>query len=271
MNPTRKLMLLLLISVSAFITAQENKNVSGNQTLSLYPKQGTMMFEVNFKPFGSNEVISIDNFNAKYFINDATALRLGVKINNRSNKQTKNDWNESEDYPTIATESSIYYGFRPGIEYHFLKNRKVSPYAGFELNFGQRISNAEYEYYNQSYNNSTGKYDNIYIKEIIQGGWITTVSNTYTNNGSTYSYFSKNYGAERSFTTLGSNVVLGTDFYFVKNLYFGFELGLGYNYTKNSQIEVEISNQVEKIHIPSYSTSTVNFYYNNAIRLGVWF
>lgn len=272
MNLMKKLALILFIGVTGNLCAQETKVESQKKPIiSLFPDKGTVMVEVNFKPFGNEEVISIDNFKAKYFIEDNIALRLGVKINSKLNKQTREDWDASEEYPVLANESSFYSELTPGIEYHFLKNRKISPYVGFELYRGQKKSSASYEYYNRVYNNNTGNYDQVYVKESVQNGWIGIVPSTYINNGVTYTYYARSYSAERAFTSYGSNLLFGSDFYFVKNMYFGFELGLGYHYTKNSQVTVEISNQVEKEHMPSYTSSNIDFYYNNAIRLGVWF
>jgi len=100
---------------------------------------------------------------------------------------------------------------------------------------------------------------------------MTTVTNSYISNGTTYYYSSKSYDGERAFTSIGSNLIIGSDFYFIKNLYFGFELGFGYNSIKYNQITLDVTNQVEKEHIPSYTNSNLSFFYNNAIRLGVWF
>lgn len=272
MNLIKKIALILFIGVAGNLCAQEIKVESQQKPIiSLFPDKGTVMVEVNFKPFGNEEVISIDNFKAKYFIEDNIALRLGVKINSKLNKQTKKDWDASEEYPVFANESSFYSELTPGIEYHFMKDRKISPYLGFELYSGQKKSSASYEYYERAYNSSTGNYDQVYVKESIQNGWVGIVPTTYISNGITYNNYVRSYSAERAFTSFGSNLLFGSDFYFVKNMYFGFELGLGYHYTKNSQITVDVSNQVEKLHMPSYTSSNINFYYNNAIRLGIWF
>ncbi|GHT18234.1 hypothetical protein FACS189429_4360 [Bacteroidia bacterium] len=66
-------------------------------------------------------------------------------------------------------------------------------------------------------------------------------------------------------------MLLGCDFYFMRNLYVGLEAGLGYNYTKNKKVSIEISNQVNPAILPSFTESNFGFYYNSAVRLGFWF
>ncbi|MCD4794213.1 MAG: hypothetical protein K8R54_13330 [Bacteroidales bacterium] len=55
-------------------------------------------------------------------------------------------------------------------------------------------------------------------------------------------------------------------------MYFGFELGLGYEMIKYKQVEYVISSDVRETEtIPSSKSSDFGFFFNNSIRLGIWF
>ena len=89
-------------------------------------------------------------------------------------------------------------------------------------------------------------------------------------NGYLFSYTS--YTNERAFNSFGGNLLLGADFFLVKNMYFGFELGLGYEMIKYKQVEYVISSDVRETEtIPSSKSSDFGFFFNNSIRLGIWF
>jgi len=267
MKILKNALLVALVATSGVIFSQEKKSVS-NEPSGYFPTTGNMMIELNFKPFSSTDIISFDNLKAKYRITDNTSLRLGLKIENKSNKQSKDDYLATDKYPTTTDEHSLLLGVIPGIEYHFLKNKKVSPYIGCELSYLNKSSNATYEEYTQQYTNSSSQYT--YQKQTVDGAWLGTGTSTYTYNGSTYNSTYTTYD-QRSFSSLGGNVLFGSDFYFIKNLYFGFEIGLGFNNIKYNQITIDVTNQVEKTTIPSYHSSDLSLYYNNSIRLGVWF
>ena len=94
---------------------------------------------------------------------------------------------------------------------------------------------------------------------------------------------STDYTDERAFSSYGLNLILGTDFFLIRNLYLGFEIGLGYEMTKYKQIELELLDNREpssfypttsiddKLTYPSSKSTNFGFYYNNSIRLGVYF
>lgn len=111
--------------------------------------------------------------------------------------------------------------------------------------------------YEYNYNGSTEQ--RIYNKYDVQGGWLEGISST----GASLS--------QRAYHSYGANLIFGTDFYFVKNMYFGFEVGVSYNHNKYEQGTVEQSTTVQKLTIPSYNSSELKLYSNSALRLGVWF
>lgn len=248
----------MIIAPAAFTMAQTSPTPTLKPAQTTIPAQGTMMFEVNLKPFSGDEVISINQFQAKYRLSEQTALRLGVFIDNQTQKQSKEDYDVKEKQPFTTDEKSFVWGILPGIEYHFLKNSKISPYCGVELRYFKQNSSSVYEKYEYQYiGSSSSNYQ--YIKYDVDGGWISSLSGNNISLG------------QRAFHSYGANLLLGTDFYFIKNMYFGFEVGLSYQQIKFEKASISITNQIEKVTTPSYRSSVLNFYSNSAIRLGVWF
>lgn len=228
----------------------------------------SFMFELNFNPFHEDGVFSFDYLQTKFWINNKTAFRLGLQIDMNKNSISDDDYPEHSIYNSTAVEKSFMYGIKPGIEFRILENSKISPYWGIELSFKNKTSNAEYIEY--EYDSWEGIYELTETK--ITGAWMEIESGVYNSgNGSYYSYTNTYYDNERAFYSLGGNLLFGTDFFFVKNFYFGFELGLGYEMIKRKQIEIESGITSETVIIPSSKTAKFGFYYNSAIRLGVWF
>jgi len=230
------------------------------------PAAKAVMFELNFNPMGGTGVFSFDNMQGKYWLNNSTVLRLGLGFTSKSNGVADSDYDSKEQYKPNVNEKTSMFTFKPGIELRLLKNSIVSPYVGLELMYKNKSTNADYKEYTQSTDYNTQKTIYTFVETKIDGSWRSYV----TSNG-TYPYTTISYSNERAFSTFGTNLLLGSDFYFVKNMYFGFEVGLGYQSTLYDKIVVDVSTNVNKTTSPSYSTSNVAFYYNSAIRLGVWF
>jgi hypothetical protein len=228
---------------------------------------------LNFKPFGEN-VISFNQLQLKYRLADDWALRLGLSLDNKILDQSDDDYESSEQRKVTGKENATKFGVMPGIEYHFLKNSKISPYVGAELSFSKRTVKSHYRDYTSEsyYDNSTGSYQTRYVPvEIDIDGATRLVTAEYISNPYGYSYYQRTEYLNRACTSYGGNLLLGCDFYFMRNLYIGLEAGLGYNYTQYKKISIEISNQVRPTILPSYTESKLGFYYNSALRLGFWF
>jgi hypothetical protein len=252
----------------------QNDSISELQSKrTQFPEKKTIMLELNFNPFSPTGIISFENLQTKYWLNNKTVLRLGLQMTNKGTKLTNDDYDPTEKYATTGNENSFLFGIKPGIEYRFLRNSKISPYVGFELQYKNKSTSADYKEYKQSYDYVNGqsvlKYE--FIETKIDGGLRSITSGSYSNSNGNYTYSITNYTAERAFSAIEGNLLVGSDFYFVKNMYFGFEVGFGYESVKYKQVLIDISTNVNKITMPSYSTMNMGFYYNSAIRLGVWF
>jgi len=237
------------------------------------PEKNNFAVELNFKPFGEN-VISFNQLQFKYKIADDVALRLGLAFDNHKLNQPGDDYDASEEQKITGKETTTKFGMLPGIEYHFLKNSKISPYVGAEFSFFKNTVKSHYRDYNHEmyYNNATGNYDVRYIPiEIDINGATRTIAEQYYQTQYGYNYYLTTSYLNRAYTSYGGNLLLGCDFYFMRNLYVGLEAGLGYDYTKYKKVTIDVSNEVTPEMMPSYTERKFGFYYNSALRLGFWF
>jgi hypothetical protein len=229
--------------------------------------------ELNFKPIGEN-IISFNQLQFKYTISDNLALRLGLAFDQNTIDQSDDDYEPSALRKVTGNEKSTKFGVLPGIEYHFLKNSKISPYLGAEFSFFNRSVNSHYQDFVQEYDNNSGDYRYVPVKIDIDGASrkITTESIVYLPGGNYY-YYNYTYTEypERTYTSSGGNLLAGCDFYFMRNVYVGVEAGLGYNYVKTKKVTIKASNEVKPNILPSFTTGKFGFYYNSALRLGFWF
>jgi hypothetical protein len=255
---------LAICSMHNGIFAQENPAI---------PAKKAFMAELNFTPFG-DDVIRFNQLQLKYRINDHLALRLGLAFDHSSNKLTADDYLPSEPRKTTGEESLTKFGILPGIEYHFLKNSKISPYLGVEFFCFNRSVESHYRDYEYAGNDTYTpvKTDIDGATRNIQMEYIPSIYSSpygsYYGYDDVYSYY---IYPERAYTSFGGNLLAGCDFYFMRNMYVGVEVGLGYNYLKNKKVTIDMSNLVDPTIFPSVTTSTFGFYYNSALRLGFWF
>ena len=259
-----KALCALLLCTGASLAAQDLQQPPLPNPI--IPARGNVMLEFNFKPFGNDKLISFDNFQGKWRTSDHVALRLGLQVNQLKNELTKWDYDNRELYPSTYREKSFGYGVMPGIEYHFLKNNRISPYLGVELTYKKLKSSSMYENYTSNYNSS-----NTYQKYDVEGGWMNVENYTFTYNGQVYTGTSTSYDKNRSNHSIGTNLLLGSDFYLLKNMYLGFEIGLGYDNQQYEKVTIHMTNTVNSTVYPSYKMSSLRFIYNNSLRLGIWF
>jgi len=233
------------------IFAQDNPTI---------PSKNAFMAELNFKPFGEN-IISFNQLQVKCRVNDQVALRLGLAFDHNKLDLPGDDYHSSEPRKVSGNEKTTKFGFLPGIEFHFLKDSKISPYWGIELSFFTQSVKSHYKDYKAEY--ISGKINYVPVETDIDGA-------TRLIDGNSYYFVYSDY-PKRSFSSFGGNLLLGCDYYFMRNLYVGVEFGLGYNHINNKKVTIDISDQVNPTILPSYTVSKFGFYYNSALRLGFWF
>ncbi len=218
------------------------------------PSKNNFSVEVNFKPFNANTPISIDGFKGRLFLGNKLAIRLGCNFATRKiYQETPIEYNNTT-YFNSDDERYTVLGVSSGVEYHFLKTQRFSPYAGLILGYENKTSKAVYEDV-EPYN-----YGGTYTYKMI-----TTESKNAWMLNSTQGYYS-----ERGYSKLSVNAVLGADFYLMKHLYMGIELGVGYNALLYKEIEITVDGSLDT-KIPKGSENDFGINVNNAIRLGFWF
>ncbi len=220
-----------LLSIVALLCS----NVSNGQDFK--PVANDFDVELMFVPF-SNNPVQLDNFRGRYFFADDLALRIGVNVAVHAEKSEP--VNETNSNVTDEEKmSSTQLGFLPGIEIHLGDFQRVSPYIGAEV--GIVTKSARYEYTDNATSTTME----------IKGAW--------SDNGS-----------NRGFTSFRINAVTGVDYYFVRRMYLGAELGYGFSSTAWKKIEATSGSNT--ITIENKSTSTdVGFGVISAIRLGYSF
>ncbi|WP_088656089.1 hypothetical protein [Geofilum rhodophaeum] len=270
----KRLLILGFSLLIPFLTFSQTDSISKSPTAKDF------MIEINFNPFGDDGIFSFENLQTKYWINNKTALRLGLQFDYNNNSTTEDDYKSDEVYKPTVSEKSFLLGFKPGIEFRILPNSRISPYWGFEFSYINKSSSSEYVEYDREYDYDIQDYVYNKVETNVDGAWREIETGYYNFNNGYYYYSNTSYGKERAYSSYGLNLLLGTDVFVYKNLYMGFEIGIGYELIKYKQIKLEIndSGETDPVEIeennstyPSSKTSDFGFYYNNSIRLGVYF
>ena len=214
----------------------------------------------------SEKVVNFNELVAKYQLSDRLTVRAYFNIDREHNTKTAGEYS-----PIIGNvgcdERSTLYGFGGGLQYRLLPRSKVSPYVGFEIRLHNKASKAEYSDIEREFDEP-----DISVTSKLHGAWRERIEHLYVDDYG-YSYSSVTYPTERAFRSVGVNLLFGTDFYLVRNLYFGFEAGLGYTGIYNKQISLtETDKNGERTYLePSRRDKRFGFCLNRAIRVGIWF
>lgn len=154
----------------------------------------------------------------RYFLGQDLAVRVGFALNSNSttNKAYQVD-NNGAQTSTFGTEKlkSSYFGLNLGLEKHFAGTERLSTYIGGDLLLGFAGASQT----NENFLNNA--YDADY-KLSVKG-----------TNGTANSGFG-----------FGLRAVTGADYYFVKKVYLGAELGFGFTTFKNGKVKTEETRRV---------------------------
>lgn len=198
-------------------------------------ESNTWSVEMNYSPGGvDNGKFSLQEYGARvrYHISDNLALRFNIGLGTQSDITTtyvkdSDDKEQEKNTRKFSNEFSLM----PGVEYHFEKFERVSPFIGGELGF-------------------------------IAGNSGTKNDNTMNDNYNT---------VKTPYFGFGINFITGFDVYVCKGLYLGAELGLGYRYNSTGRTNSEVSdgNSVEKEDGSSASSKhNFGFNVNPSLRIG---
>jgi hypothetical protein len=210
-----------VLLLSMFVVA----SVMGQDSLKSF--DGRWSTELNFNPFDGNLDFNnaIKQIKVRYFEPAGTAWRFAVTANYQQDNSSRENVYGTNPYDESNRMKSFLLGLNIGREKHFRSSKRLSPYLGGEFAFAFKTSS---HYINT---------DEVSTK--IEGAWQVYQSYQYYD-----SYYNRYYTAytttfqERGFVSVGSNFVLGFDFYISKNLYFGYELMFGLEYTSYSDVDI---------------------------------
>jgi len=204
----------LLIIVCLFLIINY---IKGQDTLTLNAHK--LSTELNFNPFDGS--LTLNNTNAQIkirkFVTDKRAIRIAI---NTSYMQYNNNKNSAYG-STIDINShkkSFLTAINFGVEKHLSGSRRISPYWGWEVGVGLKLSKESTK-------------DGARTRS-IKGAWIESEPN-YPNYRTTF--------GQRGFWSVGGNFILGFDFFMSQNFYFGYEMSFGIDYYKYSNIDVTLN------------------------------
>lgn len=175
---------------------------------------GLFTLEWKFNPFDyESKPVKVAQLNARLFLNDKSAVRLGVGVgfDRDTDENTFSETVEASKIDTISkiTNDALTLRFSLGYEYHFANTGRLDFYAGLEGGYLGRFYSATKEY----------------TKTTIPSS--STTSNVHYENTE---YNKRNSEGDK----LNENGIFGTiftgiDFYVYKKLYIGAELGVTFN------------------------------------------
>lgn len=179
----------------------------------------------------SSAPISINYLRLRTFVNNRQAFRLGFSVSARNQKQIEN-----------VTQSSFEISLRPGYEWHFAGTDKLSPYVGIDADVTIKSS---------SFSDDRDPSTRGSIKS-ISGAWDTN-------------------GTERGFTRFGANFLIGADYYVIRHLYLGLEIGYGFQLVNASDISITPVSGTAPLPNKGGSTFQLGPNFNSSLRLGFVF
>lgn len=166
------------------------------------PEANTWSTELNYSPGGAdNGTFQIPQYGAKvrYHLSNNLVLRLNLGLGLDRDITTSYYKDNDKEEEAYAKNFTNKFSLMPGVEYHFDRFERVSPYIGGELGFiagntGERADNTANDNYSEE-------------KTPVFG--------------------------------FGMRVVSGFDVYLCKGLYLGAELGLGYEYGSTGRKSID--------------------------------
>ncbi len=219
-NDRKKIMKKLLVVctlLSPFAgTAQAVTKSSGSSVGNYKPLAGTVTAEFGLSGGLLNSNVNLNNnaglLRFRYFSSSDLAFRVGFAVNSASTTDNFYGGTNNADKGTRERQNTGVT-INLGLEKHLTGTDRLSTYVGGDLLFA--LSSAT-----EDWKNSNGTAYVQGLSRSIKG--FNTVS-----------------GGTNASTSLGLRLVTGAEYYFVKNVYLGAEVGFGFLSSKFKDIEDE--------------------------------
>jgi len=204
-----KKLFFTMFFISAFMMLKAQNEVNQQVSSNAFKQEsGNSALEVNFDPgkiFGSDEGAQFGLFNGsikyRHFKSETSAFRTNINIVFLNTTDITQQEDKTTDLLELKDKNTmITINLQPGWEKHFSANERLSPYVGiqFLLGYSTSIVTSEYQY----------------DKSIYTEKWINKTD------------------FMPGLFTAGIGAFSGIDYYFVKKLYIGIEIGYGLQYAK---------------------------------------
>jgi hypothetical protein len=216
-NMKKSFFALMLVAAASATAQNSNKKT---KTVSAYkPHAGTVTAEFGLSGGLLNTNVNLNNnaglLRFRYFVNDDLAVRIGFGVSSKST--TDNYYGGSNNSQAGSRErKNSGITFNLGLEKHLTGTERLSTYVGADLIV--------------ALNGASEKWDNSNGTGYVQG-LSREIKGFNTVNGGT-----------NAATGFGLRLVAGGEYYIVKNVYLGAELGFGFVSSKFKDITDKTTN-----------------------------
>jgi len=291
MKQMKKILLFSLALVVATVSfAQTSVNIDFNEKELLKPVKKNISVDVDFTPFDGAKVVSMKAINLRYFFKNDIAIRLGLNFEYNSKDEDISDLmkNSSDDVLSESfgdkSSSTVLWGFNIGFEKHFKGTDRLSPYLGVDVIYNH--FNSKMDVFSKHVDNDLGFTTSVYMS--TEGStsiakWRNISDGYRTNEGLII-----DQPEDRAYSEIGLNLIAGVNYYVIKHLYLGVEMGFGFknkwtgkvsakNYSEkfytnsnfdNNDLE---KNKMSDMNLPNRSQFLISKNINSAIKLGFVF
>lgn len=287
----KKILLLSLVLSFASISFAQSIVIKGiSDQDSLKASAHDFSVNVDFTPFNGAKIVSMKAINLRYFLKDDIALRFGFNIDYNSLDEDSSEYTKTNFGDVVNktfddfSSSTTQWGINIGFEKHFKGTNRLSPYLGIDFVYNNFSSQMEAS---KTFTNIKAAYT-VRNKIKTEGSTSPAVWKDVLNDYTIADKLVIDEPANRSFTEIGLNVVAGLDFYVIKHLYLGVEMGLGFknryygdvsaknysirSYSDSSLNDDEIGeNKMQDVTLPNKSFFSFSKNINTAIKLGFVF
>lgn len=250
--------LLLLLSLMLVITTASISQtiVKPNRVKESFvkPQKRDVSIDIGFIPSNGDDTENMKAINLRYFIKDDVAIRFGLNIDytkrnsNLSNLIKQSSNNVILESSAEMTSSVLLWGFNIGFEKHLKGIAKLSPYFGLDFIYNyldsQMVSAGTYK------DNISGSTTLVSVKTV--GSTSFAVWKDVLKSNDIQDKLIIENPENRTYSEIGLNLIAGVNYYVIKNIYLGIEMGFGFR-----------NRWLGDVSAKNYSGESVSGSYNN--------